>query len=144
MIEISLFSVRKLVGELPTERRDLRKTIAPVSQYPRCHWKFWHVRVSRHCYVIHSPGGDLLPVCYRYDSGKNVFHSGICRSHFKTSALSFFDRYHGRLQQIWWSPWRSKVYPSGNYLGYYYHLACLYPHFDQGMKCWSKKGRFSS
>lgn len=60
------FFVRKLVGELPTERGDLGKTMATVSKFPWCHWKLWHVCVSRHCYIIHCPRGDLLPICYRY------------------------------------------------------------------------------
>lgn len=35
-IQILLF-VRKLVGELPTERGDLGKTMATVSKFPWCH-----------------------------------------------------------------------------------------------------------
>lgn len=63
---LTLFSVRKSVGELPTERGDLRKTIVAVSKWPWCHWKLWHVCVSGHCYIIHCPSGDLLPICYGY------------------------------------------------------------------------------
>lgn len=72
-----LSSVRKHVGQLPAERGDLRETGAAVSGCPWWRGELRHVCVRRHRYIIHSPGGDLLPVCHRYN---NVINLKTCLS----------------------------------------------------------------
>lgn len=42
----------------------------------------------------------------------------------------FSWRYHGRLQQIRWSPGCSEVHSCGNYFSYYHYFTCLYPYFS--------------
>lgn len=58
-------SVRKHVERLHAERGDLREGWATVSGCPWCLGELWHVCVGRHCHIIHTSGGDLLPVCHR-------------------------------------------------------------------------------
>lgn len=137
-----LFTVRKYVGQLPAERWNFRESGAAHSGRPWCHGELWHVCVGGHSYIIHAPGGDLLPICHRYASSQSIISFGpvsnlASRGHTYTvytyilvsSAVFIFCRYYGRLQQIWRSPGCTEVHPCGNYFSYYHYFTCLYPYF---------------
>ena len=69
---------RKHVGRLPKEGGDLGESGARVSGGPWCPGQLWHVCVSRHRYIVHAPGGDLLPVCHRYYNDIQNTFTKVC------------------------------------------------------------------
>lgn len=111
------FVVRQHVGRLPAERGDLRETGAPVSGRPQCHGELWHVRVCGHRHVIHTPGGDLLPVCHRYD---DIISLKMCciRKHSRETA---YKTHHNRKASN-----LSLIQPLGGRVKQFLHVLCFF------------------